>query len=102
MKVSEISIIDVIAYLRYEVEDFSEETEKRQLDMMLTAAKNYVKSYTALNDNELDEREDITMAVLILCQDFYDHRSRNLMNNESAVNKTLEALLGFHDHNLLY
>ena len=102
MKVSEITIVDVIAYMRAESEDFREETEKRQLKMMLTAAKNYVKSYTALSDKELDEHEDLTIAVLILCQDFYDNRSRNLMNNESAVNKTLEALLGFHDHNLLY
>ena len=102
MKVSEITIFDVIAYMRAESEDFREETEKRQLKMMLTAAKNYVKSYTALSDKELDEYEDLTIAVLILCQDFYDNRSRNLMNNESAVNKTLEALLGFHDHNLLY
>lgn len=102
MKVSEITLIDVIAFLRAETEDFSNEKEKRQLNMMLAAAKKYVKSYTALSDKELDENEDITMAVLILCQDFYDNRSRNLMNNESAVNKTLEALLGFHDHNLLY
>lgn len=102
MKVSEITLIDVIAFLRGETEDFSNEKEKRQLNMMLAAAKKYVKSYTALSDKELDENEDITMAVLILCQDFYDNRSRNLMNNESAVNKTLEALLGFHDHNLLY
>lgn len=102
MKVSEISIVDVIVYIRHEVEDFNDENEIRQLTTMLTAAKNYVKSYTALSDAELDKREDITMAVLILCQDFYDNRSRNLMNNESAVNKTLEALLGFHDHNLLY
>lgn len=102
MKVSEITLIDVIAFLRCETEDFGNEKEKRQLNMMLAAAKKYVKSYTALSDKELDENEDITMAVLILCQDFYDNRSRNLMNNESAVNKTLEALLGFHDHNLLY
>lgn len=102
MKVSEITLVDVVAFLRGEAEDFSGEAEKRQLEMMLTAAKKYVKSYTALSDEELAENEDITIAVLILCQDFYDNRSRNLMNNESAVNKTLEALLGFHDHNLLY
>lgn len=102
MKVSEITITDIIAYLRADPEDFSNATDRRQIEMMFTAAKRYVMNYTALKENELDCSEDITMAVLILCQDFYDNRTRNLMNNESAVNRTLEALLGFNDHNLLY
>lgn len=102
MKVSELTTADIISYLRADPDDFSTATERRQLEMMLTASKKYVMNYTALKENELDDSEDITMAVLILCQDFYDNRTRNLMNNESAVNRTLEALLGFNDHNLLY
>lgn len=102
MKVSEITTADIVAFLREDMDNFSTAVERRQIEMMFTAAKKYVMNYTALSESELDKSEDITMAVLILCQDFYDNRTRNLMNNESAVNRTLEALLGFNDHNLLY
>lgn len=69
MKVNEITPEIVAEHCR--ADDYSEEELQRILD----ASKAYIRSYTGLNDKEIDMHEDLAIAALVLCQDMYDNRS---------------------------
>lgn len=91
MKVSEISLTDLANYLRIE-----EETE---LQVMLDSAKAFIKSYTGLTNEEIDEHEDFVIVVYILVQDMYDNRV--LYIDRGNLNKTVSTILDMHSVNLI-
>ncbi len=92
MKVSEITINDVVEYLRVE------EVEPVLINLLDTSKK-FIKSYTGLTDEELDLHEDFYIVVMILCQDMYDNRAYYV--DKSKLNKVVETILGMHSVNLL-
>ena len=96
MKVSEITLEYIIEYTRIDVPD---ETEQKLLDAIKAAAVSYASSYTGLNPEELDQHEDIAIAVLALISDMYDNRSVSV--KETGVNRIVESILGMHSVNLL-
>lgn len=69
------------------------------LPIILDASKSYVSSYTGLSLEELDEYEDVTVALLVLCSDMYDNRAMTV--DKSNVNKVVDSILGMHCINLL-
>lgn len=97
MKVSEITFGDICRQLReeetYMVED------QAYLEIIKKAAVEYVKSYTGLDDNGIDQYEDITIAVLVLISDMYDNRQMYVDKNN--VNRVVDTILGMHCLNLL-
>ena len=94
--VSELTIQDIADYLRIP-ELTTEDTSL--LTSILEASKSFVYKYTGLSAAQVDECLDITIAVLVLCQDMYDTRA--LYVSSSNVNKVVEAILGLHSVNLL-
>ena len=93
-KVSEITIDDIIGFIRLDEVDSAEQI---QLSTFLTVAKDYVKNYTGLTD--LDEYSDLVIVVYILCQDMYDNRSMYLDKNNP--NKVVQTILDMHTRNNL-
>lgn len=93
-KVSEITIKDIANYLRIVEVD---ETLTKELETYLKVALKYIKDETGLDN--LDEHEDFIIAIYVLCQDMYDHRT--LYVDKSNVNKVVETILGRHRENLL-
>lgn len=91
-KVSDITYLDVGDYIRVD-------GEQNTLETLLNVAKEYIKSYTGLDDNEMDEHADFVIAVLILCQDMYDNRTMYV--DKDNVNKVVDTILGMHSVNLL-
>ena len=81
------------------MEDDLTDTEKVTIEAMRTAAINYCISYTALTEAQLDEHEDITIAVLALISDMYDNRLRYV--DKGNVNRTVETILNLHCFNLI-
>lgn len=98
MKVSEIAIEDICRQIREEVEYLTED-DKRHLNTLKKAAIEYVKGYTGLNDDEISEHEDITIAVLVLISDMYDNRQMYV--DKSNVNRVIDSILGMYCTNLL-
>ena len=90
MKVSEITFKNVADYLRLNTGEYTES----ELQTYLSASVAYVKAYTGLDSTELDHHEDITVAVLILCQDLYDNRS--MYAAQSNLNQVVEKILNLH------
>ena len=69
-KVSEITNQDLIDYI---IIDDADEKDKNTLDGYLEIAKNFIKSYTGIDD--LDKHPDFVIVVLVLCQDMWDNRT---------------------------
>jgi hypothetical protein len=92
MSVSEIRINDLVEYLRLD------ET-KVELFALLDAAKAFIKSYTGLDDTEIDKHEDFVIVIYILVEDMYDNRT--LYVDKNNLNKVVDTILGMHSANLL-
>lgn len=100
MKISEVSIEDVVRYLRIGPED----GEETLLNAIIAAAKEYISSYTGLPltapaPPSADDYEDITIAFFALCQDMYDNRTTVVEN--ASVNRTVETILNLHRRNFV-
>ena len=99
MKVSEITVGDIVDYLRLdEVEPI--------LITLLETAKKVISEYTGIPitstdtaNKTLDDYEDFFIVVMILCQDMYDNRT--LYVDKTNLNKVVETILGMHSTNLL-
>ena len=95
-KISDITCKEIANYLR--ISETNEEINN-ELSTYLKVAIKYIKDETALTEEELDKHEDLIIAVYVLCQDMYDHRSFYV--EESNVNKVIDTILGRHRKNLL-
>ena len=95
-KVSEITVSDIANYLR--LTEISQQDENF-ISSCLDVAKSYIKNYTGLKDEELDEKNDFVIVVYLLCQDMFDTRTINIEDNK--LNTVFETILGFHRVNLL-
>lgn len=100
MKVSELTADFVGSWLGYSAEgEQLTAGQTAELTTALAAARFYAMGYTGLTEEELDGYEDLTIAVIGLCNDY-------LVSNrpEAAafqVNKMSEGLLGMHSRNFL-
>ena len=94
MKISAISLETVKDYLKVE-----NDIEDGLIDNILTASKNYVKNYTGLTDEEIDKKEDITLAVLVLANEMYSNREYTVEKN--ILNPVITSILDMHSMNLL-
>lgn len=96
MKISELTISTVKDYIRVDNED-----ENTLIETFLKSSKSYVKNYTGLSDVQMDEKEDLTTAVLILCADMYDNRTATEVNTKTKVSFVLDSILSMYCVNLL-
>ena len=94
MKVSSLDLNALKEYLKKE-----DNTEDVLLTTILEASKSYVKSYTGLDEESIDEKKDITMAVLVLACDMYSNREYVI--DKSNVNPIAKSILDMHSINLL-
>lgn len=97
MKVSEITVDDLIAYCN----TYDDEQTKKQITLILAAVKAYVKSYTGLDTDGLDKYDDITLAILVLVNEMYDNRSYSTNMTVNVLNPIVESILNMHCTNLL-
>lgn len=102
-KVSEISVAEIISYLR---EDANDVEVRKRAEQLLDIAKSYISGYTGIpiippneGDESLDTYPDFVVCVLVLIQDMYDNRS--LYVEKSNINKTVDSILNLHSRNLL-
>lgn len=96
MKISDVTVQDLIIYVR---EDNTDVSTILTFNMMLTAAKSYIKSYTGLTVEQMDVKEELTIALFVLVSDMYDNRVYTVQNDK--VNKVVSSILNMHSRNLL-
>lgn len=95
-KVSDITVTDVTDYLRIP-EVTAEDTAL--LTTALNVAKEFVKSYTGLDDEGMDAHEDLVIVIYVLCQSMYDDRTMYV--DKSNINNVVESILNLHCTNFL-
>lgn len=86
------------------MKDTLSEADLTLVGLMKTSAIAYCKSYTGLTEAELDNYEDITVAVLALISDMWDKRIATMEGasyNKSVFNAVIENILAMHSVNLL-
>lgn len=94
MKLSEVTIVEIKQFCRIDFED-----DDIILMQFWNSAISYVRNYTGLTDIEMEEKEDITIAALVVLSDMYDNRS--YMIKEAAVNKISKGIMDMHSKNLM-
>lgn len=95
MKVSEITVNEIATYLRLDTGEYTD----TELQVLIDASKAYIKSYTGLDEDGMDNHDDIAIVLYILCQDMYD--TRTMYVDKNYMNKVVETILGMHSTNLL-
>ncbi len=92
MKISELTPQIIAEYVHIEADDLL-------LEPCRKAAVNYAVSYTGHTEAELDEYEDVTIAVLLKISDFYDQRTEH--TDKGINNPAVETILSMHRVNHL-
>ena len=97
MKLSEIEVPFVKEYLRQDCDE-----DDRLIGAILEGAKNYIVNYTGQSLEQLEESEDLVIAVLVLCAEFYDNRTISVNDRLNLrVNMMMESLIGRYSVNLM-
>ena len=103
MKVSEITVNDIANYLR--LSEMSEE-EKKNIELFLNIARNYIENYTGIPQKSEDEKAetldtypDFIIVVYVLCQDMYDNRVMYV--DGKNINNSIKTILDMHTRNNL-
>ena len=103
MKVSEITVNDIANYLR--ISEISEE-EKKNIELFLNIARNYIENYTGIPQKSEDEKAetldtypDFIIVVYVLCQDMYDNRVMYV--DGKNINNSIRTILDMHTRNNL-
>lgn len=95
-KVSDITVTDVTDYLR--ISEVTDE-DTSLLTTALNVAKEFVKSYTGLDDAGMDAHEDLVIVIYVLCQNMYDDRTYYV--DKSNINNVVESILNLHCTNFM-
>ena len=97
MKLSEIDVPFVKEYLRQDGDE-----DDRLIGAILEGAKDYIVKYTGQSLEQLEESEDLVIAVLVLIGEFYDNRTISINERINLrINSMLESLIGRHSVNLI-
>lgn len=89
MKVSEINLDIVEQYLQVEI-DRENLLEVTEIESYIDAAKSYLYEYTELSLEEVEDKEYLTIPVLILVSNFYENKS---MEGTRFINDTFNRFL---------
>ncbi len=96
MRVSEITPAELAKYAR---EDETDTEILSTFTLILSAVKPFIKGYTGLSDEQMDTKEDISIAVFVLANEMYENRIFTAKDNN--VNKVVQSILDMHSINLL-
>lgn len=94
MKISEVTVEIVKNYLRVD-----DDRDDLLINAILSASIKKAEAITGLTVEQLEEYEDIPLAVLALCADMYDVRQATLTGTQ--LNPTVYDILRSHCVNLL-
>lgn len=92
MKLSQVTLDIIRDYLR--IPEVGPE-----LPLIRDAALHYIRTYTGLGDAQLEDHEDLSIALLVLCAELYDNRQMSVQNGR--MNPVIEQILSAHAVNLV-
>lgn len=96
-KVSEVTREELLAFCRI---DDPDDDDTAHIERAMPIVRAFIRSYTGLEDDEIDEHEDITWAYMVLVRDNYDNRSLQ-ENTAVKMNRTVSIILDQYNNHLL-
>ena len=94
MKLSEVSLDDIKEFCGVTGND-----SDKVLEMLKSSAVSYIKGVTALDEKQMDELPELTLAALTLINEGFINRTMSVDSN--AVNPFAENILAMHRRNLI-
>lgn len=98
MRQSDLDADALLSHVRI-ASKWATDEDRSFAEACLGAARSYVRDHCSVDDAYMDEHDDIAIAVLVLAGDMFDNRSAYV--DEDSPNRTVEAILGHHDRNLV-
>lgn len=95
MKISEITLENLKNYFKVDYEDDDTYIQ----NIIIPAVLQYIKSYTGLEDEVMDTKEDLTIAYMVLASDMYNNRDYTVQNDK--INPVVNNILNRYSINLL-
>lgn len=101
MKIDEITMDDVVSFLRLEEDEY----KPVEIKAIMAAAKSFIIGHTHLpvestdGQKTINDYDDFYIAYMVLCQDM--HENRTFTVDKDKINPTVEAILGMHSYNLV-
>jgi hypothetical protein len=96
VKISDITVQDLIEYAH----ESNDDTEiVNTFTTILSSVKAYIKGYTGLTVEEMDTKEDLVIALMVLSNELYDNRAFTVQNDKA--NTVVKSILDMHSVNLL-
>lgn len=95
MKINDITVNDLKNYL-----NIMHDEDNALIQSILHGAKSYIRSYTGLSTEELDEYEDLSIVLYVIASESYDNRSMQI-DKTAKANPLIENMLNIHSVNLL-
>lgn len=96
VKITEIDENYLVDYLKIDDPDPYEITNVKAA---FDAAKTYILNQTGMEEETLNEKDDLTMAALILTEDLYDNRRYYV--DTDKVNEVVTGIIYQYSENLL-
>lgn len=96
MKISEVTYQELMEYARESNDDLE---IVKTFDTILVACKAYIKNYTGLSYEQMDAKEDLTIALMVLSNELYENRTFTVRDDK--VNLVVKTILDMHSINLL-
>ena len=93
MKVSEITVQQVVDYLRL---DDPSEIELSEVEMFMDSAKAYMTSFTGLSLDEIDKHDDMVHPFFLYVSEQFDNRNGHIENKNTTVNQSIAETLHRH------
>lgn len=93
MKVSEITLEQVLDYLRI---DDASEIEESEVEMFMDSAKATILATTGLTQEQVDEHADLVHPYFLLISDQFDNRNGIIENKTATVNHSIMETIRRH------
>jgi uncharacterized phage protein (predicted DNA packaging) len=94
MKISQVTIQELKDYAH-----IYHDADNKLFLSILAACKSYIKGYTGLTPDKIDEKEELTIALFVLSNELYDNRTFTVESGK--VNTVIKSILDMHSVNLL-
>lgn len=98
MTINEVKVEDLILFAKIdEVAD-----EYTLLEAILEAGKQFILSQTGLTEEEANQKQDLAIAMLMICADMYDNRSYAMtVGKVPHINPAANAIINQYCRNIL-
>lgn len=92
--------VDVRTVIAYTNADNDSDTAYLFEEIILPAARTHLSAYTGMKEDELSQKEDVTIPLLALCSYLYDNRSM-VTGSTAETDKVISAFLDGYRVNLV-